>query len=79
MYTVSEITNIWQKAQSILEKKFDKKTYDSFFSETYILDITNNKVIFAVNSQLTKSLIESNYKKEIINALLKHTKMEFNL
>ncbi len=79
MYTVSEITNIWQKTQSILEKKFDKKTYDSFFSDTYILDITNNKVIFAVNSQLAKSLIETNYKKELINALNEITGETFTI
>lgn len=70
MYTLSEITEIWQKTLKKIEKKLnDPKTFDSFFYHTYIDSINNNTVILESNSILGKQLLLTNYRDLIIECL----------
>ena len=68
--SISEYTRLWEKAlKKIAEKINEKKTFDSFFANSYIYDIKGNKIIVAVTSLVAKTVLNGQY-KELINSVV---------
>jgi len=80
MYTISEMTELWQKALKLIEKKInDKKTFDSFFDQTYVDNIVGNTISLVATSQLASKIIVSNYQKIVCNILRDLTGEDFTI
>ena len=71
--SLSEITQLWDKALIKIEKRLgEKQIFDSFFANSYINEINNNEIVVVVNSALAVRLMSSKYDDiitEIINEL----------
>ena len=71
--SLSEITQLWDKALiKIQERLGEKQIFDSFFADSYINEINNNEITVVVNSSLAVRLISTKYNDiitEIINEL----------
>ncbi|MBR0301806.1 MAG: chromosomal replication initiator protein DnaA, partial [Bacilli bacterium] len=71
--SLSEITQLWDKALIKIEKRLgEKQIFDSFFANSYINEINNNEIEVVVNSALAVRLMSSKYDDiitEIINEL----------
>lgn len=79
-YSISEITELWQKALKIIEKKLDDKApFDDFFSNTYIDSISDGKVTLVGHSALSVRLLSSTYKSLILDTLRSLTGESFEL
>lgn len=71
--SISEITQLWDKALKRIEERLgEKQIFDSFFANSYINEINNNEITVVVNSALAVRLISTKYNDiitEIINEL----------
>lgn len=71
--SISEITQLWDKALVRIEERLgEKQIFDSFFANSYINEINNNEITVVVNSALAVRLISTKYNDiitEIINEL----------
>ena len=71
--SLSEITQLWDKALIKIEERLgEKQIFDSFFANSYINEINNNEITVVVNSALAVRLISTKYNDiitEIINEL----------
>ncbi len=71
--SLSEITQLWDKALIKIEKRLgEKQIFDSFFANSYINEVNNNEIEVVVNSALAVRLMSSKYDDiitEIINEL----------
>ena len=78
--TVSEMTQLWDKALIKIESRLDeKKIFDSFFEGSYISDITGNTIIIVVNSALAVQLLKTKYYDLISDVITEITESTFNL
>lgn len=78
--SVSEIAQLWDRIlKNIQERLNENDIFDSFFKETYIYDIKNDKMIIVANSSLAIQLFKKKY-YEIIREVVKDvTETEFKL
>ncbi len=78
--SVSEIAQLWDRIlKNIQERLNENDIFDSFFKETYINDIKNDKMIIVANSSLAIQLFKKKY-YEIIREVVKDvTETEFKL
>ena len=71
--TLSEMTQLWDKALLKLEKKISEPNiFNTFFKKTYINDINNDLITVVVDSSLSVELMKSKYYpviKETVNEL----------
>ena len=71
--SLSEITQLWDKALIKIEKRLgEKQIFDSFFVNSYINEVNNNEITVVVNSVLAARLMSSKYDDvitEVINEL----------
>ena len=71
--SLSEITQLWDKALIKIEKRLgEKQIFDSFFANSYINEINNNEIVVVVNSKVALLLISTKYNDvitEVINEL----------
>lgn len=71
--TISEATRLWENALGVLEERLnEKKTFDSFLANSYILDIDGNYVSLVAASKVAKTVIERQYLdiiKDVLNEL----------
>ena len=60
--TISESTRLWEKALRKIEDKInEKKTFDSFFANTYVHEIKDNIIVLVAPSQVAKTLLNGQY------------------
>ena len=59
--TLSEMTQLWDKTLSKLEKKIDSKIFDSFFKDTYINDINKDLITIVCKEALGVQLLQNKY------------------
>ena len=68
--SISESTRLWEKTLKRIEEKLnEKKTFDSFFANSYIYDITNNVISVVASSQVAKTVLERQYADLVRDAL----------
>lgn len=77
--TVTEQNNIWKKVLKILENKVERQMFDSFFSNSYIFRIENDKMFIALNSSLGCTICQTKYYAEIEEAVLEATQSSYQL
>jgi len=77
--TLNEIANLWTTVLRDLSTSIDKAFYDSFLKETYIHDVSGDKLIIACNSSLSASILNQQYKDLITSITNKYTGSNFNL
>lgn len=78
--SISETTSLWKKALEQIEKKLDEPMmFDSFFSESYINDVTGNTITIVVNSSLAAQLLQTKYYDTICETINELTESEFQL
>ena len=80
--SISEITQLWDRALTKIEKKLgEKQLFDAFFSGSYINEIKGDVIEVAVNSVLGVSLMSGKYYnliEETVNELTGNNfKLEF--
>ena len=64
--SISEITQLWDKALRKIEEQIgEKQVFDSFFSTSYIYEISGNTVVVAVKSPLGVALMQTKYNELI--------------
>ena len=60
--SISEITQLWDKALRKIEEQIgEKQVFDSFFSTSYIYEISGNTIVVAVKSPLGVALMQTKY------------------
>ena len=68
--SISEITQLWDKALRKIEEQIgEKQVFDSFFSTSYIYEISGNTVVVAVKSPLGVALMQTKY-NELIKSVV---------
>ena len=68
--SISETTRLWEKALKKIEEKLnEKKTFDSWFADTYIYDINGSLITIAVKRPVAKVLLSGQYKQLILSTL----------
>ena len=78
--SISEITQLWARVLKRIEEQLDEKQiFDSFFSSTYIHEISGNTIVVVVNSSLAKALMNTKYRDLIINTVNEITQSNFSL
>lgn len=78
--SISEITQLWDKALVKIEERLgEKQLFDSFFNKSYINEIRGSTIIVVVNSSLAKALIQKNYKDVVEEVINEITESNFKL
>ena len=78
--SISEITQLWDKALSKIEKKLgEKQLFDSFFSGSYIYEIKGDVIVVAVTTSLGASLMSDKYYDIISETISELTESNFKL
>lgn len=78
--TLSEITQLWDKALlKIKEKLSEDKIYTSFFEDSYIYQINGETITIIVNSALAVQLMKTKYHDLISEVILEITETNFKL
>jgi len=68
--SISEYTRLWNKVlKKIAEKINEKKTYDSFFADSYIYDIKGNTIMVVAGSVVAKTVMNGQY-SDLINSIV---------
>ena len=68
--SISEYTRLWEKVlKKIAEKINEKKTFDSFFANSYIHDVRGHTIIVVANSVVAKTLMSGQY-YDLINSVV---------
>ena len=78
--TLSEITQLWDKALlKIKDKLSEDRIYSLFFEDSYIYQINGETITIIVNSDLAVQLMETKYYDLISSVILDLTETSFNL
>ena len=78
--SISEITQLWDKALENIEKRLgEKDVFDAFFYGTYIYEIKGDVIVVAVNSALSVSLMRDRYYDIISEVVSDLTESNFKL
>ncbi len=78
--TVTEQKNIWKKTLNYIEKNIkEKHIFESFFSNSSIVKIENDKIVIALNSGLACSVVDKKYKDIVVDGLLEATQSRFEV
>ena len=78
--SISETTSLWTRALEDIQKKLDEPMmFDSFFSESYINDVSGNTITIVVNSSLAAQLLQTKYYETISETINELTESEFQL
>ena len=78
--SISETTELWKKALDEIQRKLDEPMmFDSFFSESYISDISGNIITIVVNSSLAAQLLQTKYYDIVSETVNELTESEFAL
>lgn len=78
--SISEITQLWDKALVKIEERLgEKQIFDSFFSNSYINEINNNEITVVVNSALAVRLISTKYNDIIVDVINELTESNFKM
>ena len=64
---------LWETALGELELQLSKANFTTWFKDTFISEVENDRVIIAVPNNFTKSWLESKYHKDIVNSLQRAT------
>ena len=76
--SISEITQLWDKALRKIEEQIgEKQVFDSFFSTSYIYEISGNTIVVAVKSPLGVALMQTKYNELIKNVIDDLTQSNF--
>lgn len=76
--SISEITQLWDKALRKIEDQIgEKQVFDSFFSTSYIYEISGNTIVVAVKSSLGVTLMQTKYNELIKNVIDELTQSNF--
>ncbi len=68
--SISEITQLWNKALKKIEEQLgEKQVFDSFFATSYIYEISGNTIVVAVNSPLGVALMQTKY-NELVKSVI---------
>lgn len=60
--TITEMTRFWEKAlKKIDERLNEKKTFDSFFSNSYINEINSNEIVIVVPNKVAQAVLTRQY------------------
>ena len=71
--------NIWKKVLNILKEELNPVSYSTWFSETSLYDISNDKLILKVPMLLHKKMLLSNYYDLLNDTFIKITGVERNI
>lgn len=78
--SLSEITQLWDKALIKIEERLgEKQIFDSFFANSYINEINNNEITVVVNSALAARLISTKYNDIITDIINELTESNFRM
>lgn len=78
--TLSEITQLWDKALLLIKDRLDDgKMFDSFFDGSYIYQINGETIVIVVNSALASQLLSTKYYDLISDVILDITETTFKL
>jgi len=78
--SLSEITNLWDRALIKIEQRLgEKQLFDSFFAGSYILEIKSNTIVVVVNSALAARLIKQKYYDVVVDVIKELTESNFEL
>ena len=78
--SLSEITQLWDKALVKIEERLgEKQIFDSFFANSYINEINNNEITVVVNSALAVKLISTKYDDIITDVINELTESNFKM
>lgn len=76
--SISECTRLWNKVlKKISDKLSDKKTFDSFFADSYIHEIKGSNIIVAVKSLVAKTMLNGQYRDLIQSIINDFTEEEY--
>ncbi len=71
--------NLWNEALTIIKFELSALSFETWFEETRIKEIVDNKLKIVVASPIHKQHLETQYESIILNALKKITNTEFEL
>lgn len=78
--SISEATRLWEKSLKKIEDKInDTKTFDTFFSDSYIYDISGNEISIITVGKLAKAVIEKQYLDLIRDVINELTEEEYQI
>ena len=78
--SISETTRLWEKALKIIQNKInDKKTFDSFFANSYIYEIKGNSIIVVTSSPTAKVLMNGQYHDLIVSVVSDLTEGDYSV
>ena len=78
--TLSEITQLWDKALlKIKERLSEDKMFDSFFEDSYIYQINGETITVIVNSALAVQLMKTKYYDLVSEVILELTETNFKI
>ena len=78
--SISEITQLWNKALKRIEEQLgEKQVFDSFFATSYIYEISGNTIVVVVNSPLGVALMQTKYNELIKGVIDDLTQSNFSL
>ena len=78
--SISEITQLWDKALiKIQERLGEKQIFDSFFANSYINEINNNEITVVVDSFLGLNLFSTKYNDIITETVNELTESNFRM
>ena len=78
--SISEITQLWDRALSKIEKRLGEKAiYDAFFADSYINEIRGDVIVVVVNSALGVTLMQGQYYDIISEVVTDLTESNFKL
>ena len=68
--TISETTKLWKRAlEAINQKLEEKKTFDEFFRDSYIQDISGNVITVVGRNSVAKALFQGKYNNLITSVV----------
>lgn len=64
---------LWQTALGELELQLSKANFTTWFKDTFISEITHDKVVIAVPNNFTKTWLENKYHRDILKSIQRAT------
>ena len=78
--SISEITQLWDKALRRIEEQIgEKQIFDSIFATSYIYEISGKTIVVAVKSHLAVALMQTKYSELIKGVVDELTQSDFSI
>ena len=78
--SISEITQLWDKALRKIEEQIgEKQLFDSIFATSYIYEISGKTIVVAVKSHLAVALMQTKYNELIKGIVNELTQSDFSI